>query len=203
MHSQNNEDEMIAQCFPAEFAGTILEIGAWEPKNLSNSRMLIDRNWSAVLCEFSPVPVSKLVREYAGNPRVQVIQAAITPCSQHVLQFQITDDALSTNDPEQLRIWEKHGGFYGALWVPSLSLDALLSQFFGDRRIHVASIDTEGTSPELAIALMQTDHRPKVLVVEHNNRDVEIWRVARQFGYVQIDKNQENILLRCDKWGKL
>jgi hypothetical protein len=87
--------------------------------------------------------------------------------------------------------------------VPTLSLDALLSQFFGDRRIHFASIDTEGTSPELAIALLKTDHRPKVLCFEHNNRDTEVWQIARQFGYVQIEKNQENCVMRCDRWGAL
>lgn len=195
-YSQNGEDLAIAACFHEDFTGTILELGAWEPKNLSNSRLLIERGWSAVLCEFSPVPVSKLVREYADNGRVEVIQAAITAEPGHVERFEITENALSSNDAEHLKLWAKAGGFYGSLWVPTLPLRALLDQFFGDRPIDVASIDTEGSSKALAIALMRTDHRPKVICVEHNAGQVEIMSVAQQFGYACILMNGENMVLR-------
>jgi hypothetical protein len=195
-YSQNGEDDIIAAQFPADFKGTLLEVGAWEPKNLSNSRLLIERGWSAVLCEFSPVPVSKLIREYEGcSEDIKVIAAAITAEPNHVVEFQVTDDALSTNDPAQLKTWAQEGGYYGSLWVPTLSIHALLSQFFGDRRIDVASIDTEGSSVEIAIALMRTDHRPKVLCVEHNGRIVEIMHEAQAVGYKNIHTNAENVIL--------
>lgn len=195
MYSQNSEDEAVAAQFPDNYRGCLLEIGAWEPRNLSNSRLLIERGWSAVLVEFSPVPLSQLVREYGNNQNVQVVSAAITPCNQHVVEFQITDDALSTNDPEQLRIWAEKGGFYGRLYVPSLTVDALLSQFFGSRQIDFASVDTEGTSCDVAIALIQSDHRPKVICCEFNNRAVELMEVAQNVGYKMIHMNSENMIL--------
>ena len=192
-YSQNGEDLIVAAQFSAP--GTLLEIGAWEPKKLSNSRLLIEAGWSAVLCEFSPAPVRKLVEEYGNNPKVQIIQAAITAEEQHVECFEVTDDALSTSDPVQLAIWREKGGYFGKLWVPTVSVRALLSQFFGDRRIDFASVDTEGSSVAIAIALMRTDHRPKVLCCEHNNRIVEIMQVAQCFGYKNIHCNQENLIL--------
>jgi len=159
--SQNGEDLIVAAQFPPDFKGTLLEIGAWEPINLSNSRLLIEAGWSAVLCEFSPIPVSKLIREYAHIfERVQVIAAAITAEPGHVAEFRITDDALSGNDAKHLKLWEKDGGFYGNLWVPTLTVRKLLDQFFGDRQIDFASIDIEGNSTEVTIALLRTDHRP-------------------------------------------
>ena len=194
-YSQNGEDLVVAAQFPPDYKGTLLEIGAWEPINLSNSRLLIERGWSAVLVEFSPIPVSKLVREYAKCERVKIIAAAITPGPEHVTRYQITDDALSTNDAEQLRIWKTAGGYYGPLWVPTLSVDALLSQFFGDTVIDFASIDTEGSSPDIAIALMSTDHRPKVLCVEHNGATVRIMETAQKYQYKMIHMNQENMIL--------
>ena len=194
-YSQNGEDEIVAQCFHEDFKGTLLEIGAWEPVNLSNSRKLIEQGWSAVLCEFSPVPVSKLVREYADNPKVQVIAAAITAEPGHVENFQITDDALSTNDARQLATWKDAGGFYGNLWVPTITVRQLLDQFFGDRRIDFASVDTEGSSVAIAIALLRTDHAPKVLCIEHNSKTVELMEVAQAKGYKMVHLNQENAVI--------
>lgn len=192
-YSQNGEDLIVAAQFSSP--GNLLEIGAWEPKNLSNSGLLIEQGWSAVLCEFSPEPVRQLVKEYGDNPKVTIIQAAITCNEQHVQAFRITDDALSTNDPVQLQIWKEKGGYYGTLWVPTLSVRALLDQFFGATNLDFASVDTEGTSPDVAMELMRSDHRPKVLAVEHNSRFVQIMEVAQCFGYKIIHTNQENLVL--------
>ena len=206
--SQNAEDEAVAACFPAGFTGNLLEIGAWFPKDFSNSRLLIERGWDATLVEFSPLAVERQLREYGYHDRVRVIQAAITPDEQHVQRFQVTEDALSSSSDEQCEKWRNlrpdyHGGFYGYLWVPTISLRRLLDQFYGDKRLHFVSIDVEGFSAVMAMELLKTDHRPKVICCEHDSRDVEIWQVAKKYGYVQIDKNAENIILRNDSWGAL
>ncbi len=214
--SQNQEDLQVAQCFHEDFKGLLVEIGAWFPIEFSNSRLLIERGWDAVLCEFSPLAVDRQVRqygclahecqvpEYGNHDRVRIIQAAITPNERHVERFHITEDALSTNDPEQVERWKNmrpdyHGGFYGTLWVPTLSWDQLKDQFFPKRVPDFISVDTEGSSTELAIAILQSNWRPKVLCAEHNGRDVEIWQEAKKHGYVQIDKTSENIILRRDR----
>jgi hypothetical protein len=198
--SQNGEDLIVAACFQPDYKGTLLEIGAWFPIEFSNSRLLIEAGWDATLVEFSPLAVDRQLREYGYNERVKIIQAAITPGPQHVIKFNVTEDALSSDDPTQVAIWKDmrpgySGGFYGNLWVPTISIDALLSQFFGDRRIDFASIDTEGSSVELAIALMRTDHRPKVLCVEHNGKIVELMGAAQGYGYKNIHTSQENVIL--------
>lgn len=199
-YSQNGEDAIVASCFPPDFKGVLLEVGAWFPKDFSNSRLLIEAGWLATLCEFSPLAVDRLVREYGYHPRVRVIAAAITAEPQHLLDFQITEDALSSDNPAEVAKWKDmrpgySGGFYGHLLVPTLSLHALLSERFGATQIDFASIDTEGSSVPLAIALLRTDHRPKVLCVEHNGRDLEVWEVAKPLGYKWLDKNQENLIL--------
>lgn len=198
-HSQAGEDLIVAKCFPEGFSGTLLEIGAWDPIALSNSRMLIEAGWSAVLCEFSPVPLRNLVEKYHGSMRVQVVAAAVTVGDDAVREFCVTDDAVSTDDKKVFAQWEKTGGYYGSLWVPTLPLDRLLSQFFGDRHIDYASIDTEGTSVDLAIALLKTEHRPNVLCVEHDGRQVELMQVAQELGYQAIHMNATNIIL-AGRW---
>lgn len=201
-YSQGCEDDIVAAQFRLDFRGNLLEIGAWEPVNFSNSRLLIERGWDATLVEFSPLAVDKLIREYPDNPKVRVIQAAITPIEAHVQRFSITEDALSAPEAEgeTSTRWKDmrpgyHGGFYGHLWVPTLSLDKLIQQFFGDKKIDFASIDTEGSSTEIAIVLMRSDWRPQVLCVEHDSRQVEIMSEAKRHGYKAVEINQQNMVL--------
>ncbi len=197
-HSQYGEDLIVAKLFPAGFVGCCLEVGAWDPVEKSNSRMFIEAGWSAVLCEFSPGPVRKLVAEYISGhsqPRVKVVAAAITVGDEHVQKYRITDDAVSSSDAKVQHTWREKGGYYGDLWVPTLPLDKMLSQFFGDRKLDYASIDVEGPSVDLAIALLHTEHRPNVLVVEHDNRTTELMAVAQELGYVAVHQNGTNIIL--------
>jgi hypothetical protein len=208
-YSQFGEDLHIAEIFTSDGVlksdGLLLDIGAWGVRDLSNSRLFIEAGWSAVLIEFSPMPTHGLVAEYGYNERVHVIQAAITPGPEHVQQFEITQDALSTNDPAHLAQWKNsdssgqegpnRGGYYGRLWVPTLSVHALLSQFFGARSIDFVSVDTEGTSVAVAIALMKTDHRPRVLVVEHDGKLTYLQEQAQEWGYHTIWTNGTNVIL--------
>lgn len=194
-HSQAGEDLIVAKCFPEGFTGTLLELGAWDPIALSNSRILIKAGWSAVLCEFSPGPLRNLVVEYGKHPKVQIVAAAVTTTDESAQPFEITDDAVSSSDPTMLERWKCEGGYFGSLWVPTLPLDRLLSQFFGDRKLDYASIDTEGSSIPLAIALLQSEHRPNVLCCEHDGRIVELMQVAQELGYVAIHTNNTNIII--------
>ncbi len=203
MFSQNGEDEVVAGCFHEDFKGNLIEIGAWFPLEFSNSKMFIDRGWDATLVEFSPLAVDRQIRAHGYNDKVRIIAAAVTPEPGHVTRFAVTEDALSTDDPAEAAKWKDmrpgySGGFYGNLWVPTLSISAILSQFYGDKPLHYASVDTEGSSHAIAIALMRTDHRPKVICVEHNNRQTEIMAVAQQLGYVNIHQSFENMILRRD-----
>ena len=201
-HSQYGEDLIVAKQFPIGWMGTCLEVGAWDPVTFSNSRMFIEAGWSAVLCEFSPKSVRSLVVEYGqAQPEldVDIVCAAVTVGDDAVQEYQITDDAVSSRDAGVLETWKERGRYLGSLWVPTLPLDKLLSQFFGDRKLDYASIDTEGSSIDLAIALLKTEHRPNVLVCEHDGRDIELMAVAQEIGYAMVHKNGTNCIL-AGRW---
>jgi Methyltransferase FkbM domain len=196
--SQFGEDEIVAKLLLTE-PGNLIEIGAWEPQTFSNSRLFIECGWDATLIEFSPEPVRQLVKEYAGNPKVRVIAAAVTPDAQHVMEFAVTDDACTTV-PENAAKWKGlragyDGGFFGQLWVPTLSVQQLLDQFYGDRQVDFLSVDTEGSSVEIAIEFMQSGWAPKVLCVEYGDRLVWLVEQAQLAGYKQEWLNGVNVIL--------
>jgi len=200
-YSQYGEDRVVAELL-GDATGRLLEIGAWDPKTFSNSRLLIERGWRAVLVEFSPAPVRALVSEYGSSESVQVLQAAISIGDHGALrEFDLTDDGLSTRDPATLEKWRDRGGYFGKLWVPQISLERLLFQFGGD--FAFVSVDTEGTSVDLAVHyLIDLQQLPRVMCVEHDGRAIELMAVAQTRGYRMVHANGTNIIIaRGDECG--
>lgn len=199
-YSQHGEDLIVAKLFDERHieAGNLIDVGAYEPKDLSNSRLLIERGWDATLIEFTPMAVKDLVREYADNPNVRVIQCALTASPQHVQEFRVTDDGLSSNDPGHAKKWAHFNcGYYGKLWVPTLTVRQIVDQFYGDKPIDFVSIDTEGTSLDLAVEFMSLDGdwRPRVICVEHDDRDAELMSFAQRLGYRLEWRSEGNAIL--------
>ncbi len=200
MPSQYDEDWHILRSLrdlisSAGLPLTLLEIGAWDPIQFSNSRALIEHGWNAVLVEPSPGPVKNLVREYASwkGGAVRVICAAITtePCG--LVEINVTDDALSVDSASpRAGEWAKDGGYYGKLLVPSLSVKQLFDQFGGG--FEFVSIDTEGSSLALMKAMLELGPRPRVICVEHDGRIVEAMQIAEAANYRQAHLNQTNVI---------
>ena len=194
-YSQFGEDIEIAKQFPEGYVGHVLEIGSWHPTQLSNSRLFIEAGWSATLVEFSPKPVHELLKEYGQRSDIRIIPAAITADEQPLLEFLISEDALSTNDGESADKWAKVANFYGHMLVPTLSVRRLIDQCFGSSRFNVASVDTEGNSVPIAVAIMETDWRPEVLCVEYDNQLAYLQTQAQRFGYKTVHTNSTNCIL--------
>jgi FkbM family methyltransferase len=195
--SQYGEDLIVQGLFTRE-SGNLIDCGAYEPDAMSNSRLLIERGWDATLIEFTPMAVKDLAAAYNGNDNVRVIQAALTTCPQGLQEFRVTDDGLSSNDPAHLEKWKdfKHG-YYGKLWVPTLSVRQLIDQFYPDKPLHFVNIDTEGTSVDLAVEFMRlTDAwHPAVLCVEYDDRLAELATQAQKLGYRQEWIGDANVIL--------
>lgn len=198
-YSQFQEDAIVAEYFGSHI-GTLVEIGAFHPTDMSNSRLLIERGWNAVLVDCSPRSVRDLLLEYGRHPKVKVVQAAVMPMGHGPLvEVEITDDAVSTTDPATRAKWEGYG-HYGALHAAALSVPDMVR--FLDKtgwQPEFLSIDTEGTSLLIAAALMGLC-RPAVVCAEHDDN----WRnflafAKQQFGYEKLALNGTNIIIARPK----
>ncbi len=190
MFSQYNEDDIFLPLLEG-VTGKLLDIGAWDAKTFSNSRALIERGWSAVLVEPSPGPLYKLAKEYGDNPKIQVISAAVTVKGGGAVRLCVTDDAVSQPEGSRIGEWLATGGFYGHITVPALSVEQLLTQVTGGD-FQFVSIDTEGTSVDVFAEMCRIGPRPRVVVVEHDNRFVECSQVAEAANYRLVHENGTN-----------
>lgn len=190
-HSQHGEDLRaweILQRWNIE-TGRILEIGSWHPEQLSNSRLFIAAGFGAVLCEPSPASVRDLARFYADNPEVHIVASPITVHG-GAIKLELSDDALSGEQIQE--VWRATGGYYGRAWYKSMSMEELLTQWGGD--FALVSIDTEGTSVDLFAALLACGPRPRVVILEHDGRLVEVNGMAEAQGYRQAHVNGTNVI---------
>lgn len=80
-YSQNDEEEFIVKFFSEQQKLTpcrLLDIGAYDGIQLSNTRKLLEIGWSGVLVEPAPHNVTKLIQNCRSiSDRVVIIQAAV------------------------------------------------------------------------------------------------------------------------------
>jgi FkbM family methyltransferase len=191
-YSQNDEQWYICQWSPPN--GRLLDIGAWWPTNLSNSRALIERGYEAVLVEPSPGPMRVLLGEYGKNDKITLLQSAVTTHGKQVT-MQVTDYPVSTSDHKVYSLWQTDPltQYLGPLVVPSMTIADLIS---GYGRFDFIDIDAEGQSVDICTQLLNLpdDVLPQCFCVEHDGLAGLIEQDARRRGYVNFHVTGENIV---------
>lgn len=190
-YSQGEEQEHILSALAGVQSGRFLDIGSFNPTTFSNVRALYESGWSGVMVEPSPEPFLSLLKEYGNDERVTLICAALG-FERGLTKMYATADATSTTDQEHFDKWKSICKFDGSFWVPRVTLADILNQFGA---FDFVSIDAEGISASLFLALMQTAMRPQCICVEHDTREVELLSVAGPRGYRLVYRNGENLVL--------
>jgi FkbM family methyltransferase len=188
MYSQRDEEQHILEILDG-VTGRFLDIGAWNPEVFSNTRALFECGWSGVVVEPSPGPVHILAQFYSGKP-VEVIAGAVT-VEGGPIRLMLTDDAVTAEaESGNAARWKESGGYYGIVTVQSIALRDFFARWGGD--FEMVSIDTEGTSVDLFAEMITIGPRPRCVVVEHDNRFVELSGHAQRGGYRMVYENGEN-----------
>lgn len=205
-YSQYGEDLAIMSMFPSGYAGTVLEVGAWEPIALSNSRLFIEAGWSAILVEPSPVPLRALLEEYGRNPKVRIFAAGVgTACDDRgpvfsMSSFDISDGPLSTEIESAREQWASEAEFVGKLNVPMLPPDFAHEE----PRIDFLSVDTEGNSYDVLAAMLRDwSNPPNVICVERQDGAEYKFVEVQRRGYEIVPHDPSggvNRILRRKDW---
>jgi hypothetical protein len=186
VYSQHSEDDLIAKYVPA--VGRFLDIGAFRPKYLSNTRLLYERGWSGVMIEPSPGPMRHLIDAYGYDDRVKLVQVMVGP--QRGLQaVEVTDGPVSTNNAAVRQIWDKDGYYIGRVHIPMVTLEDIIDQF---GPFDFVSIDAEGGSVAIFDRLLTTPMNPACIIVEHDGETITVQRMAKAKGYQHALTNETN-----------
>lgn len=191
MYSQYDEERFILEAVKDRECTRLLDIGAWNAVDFSNSRALIEQGWSGVLVEPSPGPMLGLMKEYGESERITLIQALVGTAP-GLLQLHVSDDAVSTSFDAEYDRWKGNAKFLGKILVPVITLPDLANRYGG---FEFVNIDAEGASVDLFLTMLQLDWQPTCVCVEHESREGEIIAAATAQHYSVVYGNGTNLVL--------
>jgi FkbM family methyltransferase len=193
MYTQNNEELFITAYFGSN-TGRLLDIGAYDGVQLSNSRKLIENGWSAVLVEPSPVVFTKLLENTKDLQHlVQLWNVALVPGKGLPMTWSDSmGDAISTVSETHLVKWAGHQN-----WRKFIVNPLSIHQFceIVGHSFEYITIDVEGINYEL---LMEMPYGMlaycQMLIIEYDNRQKDITDYLIGFGFKVHHVNAENLI---------
>ena len=189
----------------ARRTGTIhvLQIGAFDGHACDPLlEVLQNENVSAILVEPQKIPYEHLVKRYATNPRVCLINAAV---AEHdgVVKLYVPGSADS---PKASLIAQHHRRFGSdakevrQIEVSSVSVASLVKRFHGER-LHLLQVDTEGMDYQILKWFFDAGVEPDVLNFESLHLSKAERLAARHLlnarGYWWIESDQDTFALKA------
>ena len=194
-YSQYGEQEAILKGLSVRgesvLPGRFLDIGAWHPTEFSNTRALFELGWSGVMIEPSPGPMLNLLDAYGNEPRVTLIQAAVSVTTDP-LSMMVTDDAVSTSDEVQYGVWKDAAKYRGRLVVPTITPGAIATRYGG---FDFVNIDAEGESARIFLHMLELGLFPPCVCVEHDSQTTILSIEATKHNYRVVLVNSTNMVL--------
>ena len=155
---------------------TLADVGAnfWEGGG-SNSRLLVEAGWRALLIEPYPPAVDNLVKNLGSNPLVTIVPHAVSV----------------DQGPSQIKVnW--HGVFEGLL-VDAKPVMQVLRNFSSNlpsRKISIIKIDVDGMDNEIAEGIDFLEFDTKLVIIEIDSSNVDNLKFQSEImlkkGYVPI-----------------
>ena len=202
--SQYGEDIIINEYF-GDRIGCLLDLGANDGITFSNSKLLLDKGWSGVLIEASPVTFKKLKQNYQNYEKVFCIEQCLSDVKKRTKFFhniyhnnpnaKDNSDLLSTIDEESYQRTSGWGTFSSfEIECDTLENALKLSPY---TKFDFVSIDIEGMDLQILHQMDLTKLGIELMVVEHNNTiKKEILEYCSDYGFNKIIfQNEVNIIL--------
>ena len=194
MFSQNDEESYIVKFF-GDKAGNFLDIGAYDGKAFSNTHRLALNGWGGVCFEPSVSVFPQLETLYKDRDDVVCDKRAIGSKRGKAIFYDSSGDAISSFDTAHVKKWEKNwNSKFKQVEVDVIPFSDILDEYGSD--FDFINIDVESTNYEIFKLLdFKKLNKCKLFCIEHDRRDREIERTLKQFGFRQILRNPENIIL--------
>jgi len=194
MYSQNNEEQIITEFYQNRAIGKFLDIGAFDGINLSNTYRLVELGWEGTCVEPSSVVFSSLLETHKDNPRVKLVNAAITSKSELLKFYESNGDAVGSFDEKHKEKWEAGSSIrFREVFIKTITMEELFSVSGYD--FSFLNLDVEALNLEL-VTQLPLNRLPNLnlVCVEHDGKINEIVSYFGK-GWTVLLTNPENIIL--------
>lgn len=201
MYSQNNEEKFIREYF-SEHIGKFVDVGAFHPFKLSNTRKLVEIGWKGVYVEPSPKCFASFVTEYANestpalnNKNITLLNVGLAESSGQYDFYESDGDAISTTVLAHKQKWETAGVNYNLIKVDMMAVSEFEKLYC--ENTDFLSIDVESSNLQIFSLFSDTFLSSiKMLCIEHDNHlDIIRTRMAN-LGFTEVTYNPENIIFQ-------
>lgn len=196
--SQYDEENIIDSFFKKKKDGFVVEIGAADGINNSNSRKLILDGWSALLIEPNPNNFSKLEKLYPENDKVKILNLGCSNTTEENINFYVDQndefEQLSTFSLEQV---QKCKEMYGCEFIEKRVDVVKTSDIFLKNKIskiNFLSVDTESFDYKVISGIDFDKVEIDLICVEHLNSELE--NLLFNLNYVIFSRNIGNTFFR-------
>jgi FkbM family methyltransferase len=163
-YSQRYEDMIIDSLLGDEKSGTYLDIGAYDPHILSNTKRFHDRGWRGCNVEPNPPRFQKFVR---ARPNDINLNVGLSDAPGKLIFFDVARGAFSTFSEERARELKDMGAqIRREIEIPVMRMEDVFEQYFKARTVDFCSIDTEGMDLAILRGNDWSRFRPRILCVE-------------------------------------
>lgn len=196
MYSQNNEEEIIRKELQDISIGRFLDIGAFHPKLLSNTRALYERGWGGVFIEPSPTQIALFTAEYKDCQNIKICDKAISSSAGELIFYISPNDALSTLSTDHIKKW--HNVKFQKSTIIAITPELLFDEYGYD--FDFIDLDIEGNNWEI-LQLLPLDKLTtlKLICIEYDNHYSEVISFMNGHGFTMISKNAENVIMSKNK----
>jgi FkbM family methyltransferase len=194
-------DQTIREYFPDyDKKGVFLDVGAYEPINISNSYHFEKNGWDVYCFEANTLLIDQLRRE-----RKNVFNYAISNENKESISFNVVKGCWGGGslmaglsaidlDPQYLEKFKNGIRDIIKINVPQKTLDSVIENEISHlTKIDVISIDVEGGELNVMKGLNLEKYKPTLLVIENVFDNLDYLNYLKEHGYrldKQIDYNQ-------------
>lgn len=212
MYSQNNEEKYITEYFKDKI-GNFLDFGAFNPFALSNTRRLFELGWCGIYAEPSMSCFKKFEETYQHlgvtliegrvsktfqineKQSIYLYNYAIGTENKTIEFYDSKGDAVSTSNLKHKEKWAKAVSFE-KITAEMISVDTFLKMIEEFGRISFFSLDVEGNNLEVFNLFPDWFWKNlDMLCIEHDTHFREIIIKLSVFGFSEITRNAENLIL--------
>lgn len=162
-YAQNFEDVLLNRFFKDKEKGTYVDIGAFDPEDLSVTKHFYDKGWSGINVEPSISAFQKFLRE---RPRDKNIRALVSVIEGTVPFFDVPGTGCSSLSRENAEAaGSEKSVAVDEIPTPSLTLEAVLAQC-SSKVVDFLKVDVEGSEFEVLASNNWSKHRPVIVVYE-------------------------------------
>ena len=194
-YSQSQEQESILKAV-GQTPGRFLDIGAYDGNHFSNTRCLLERDWTGVMVEPALESFLALLKNHGENPKATLVHALIG-VERGFTKFWDSPGCVSTTVESWFQRWQPQAkDYHPPFLVPSITLEELLMWLPGS--VDFLSIDAEGISAKLFLQFPLEKYLPKVVCVEYDEDMQACKTYGEAHGYKVVQHNNENLVMVHD-----